>query len=90
MPNLKVGFPLYPGFDSLDVAGPFQTFTFAGMDLYLLGPTRKAIKSFEGISIAPRSTFASSRMDDFQRLLGRCLSLFLVPLLNFAGAIEFM
>jgi len=35
---MKVGFPLYDGFDSLDVLGPFQTFTFAGMDCYLVAP----------------------------------------------------
>jgi hypothetical protein len=28
---LAVGIPLYDGFDSLDVLGPFQTFTFAQM-----------------------------------------------------------
>jgi len=55
--KLKVGFPLYEGFDSLDVIGPFQTFTFAGMDLYLLGPTKSAITSFEGIALTPRATF---------------------------------
>ena len=31
MAALKVGFTLYDTFDSLDVAGPFQTFTFAGI-----------------------------------------------------------
>lgn len=56
-PKLKVGFPLYEGFDSLDVAGPFQTFTFAGMDLYLLGPSCDAVTSFEGIAFTPRATF---------------------------------
>ncbi|MGA2650776.1 MAG: DJ-1/PfpI family protein [Terracidiphilus sp.] len=57
MAALKVGFPLYDGFDSLDVVGPFQTFTFAGMDLYLLGPSKKAVTSFEGIALTPRATF---------------------------------
>jgi cyclohexyl-isocyanide hydratase len=57
MSQLKVGFPLYEGFDSLDVIGPFQTFTFAGMDLYLLGPTKSAVTSFEGIALTPRATF---------------------------------
>jgi len=55
--QLKVGFPLYSGFDSLDVIGPFQTFTFAGMDRYLLGPTKDGITSFEGVTLTPRSTF---------------------------------
>lgn len=59
MKKLKVGFPLYPTFDSLDVAGPFQTFTFAGMDLYLLAEGPGTVTSFEGISLTPRDTFAT-------------------------------
>jgi transcriptional regulator GlxA family with amidase domain len=55
--KLKVGFPLYESFDSLDVTGPFQTFTFANMDLYLVGPTERAVTSFEGIALTPRCTF---------------------------------
>jgi len=54
---LKVGIPLYPGFDSLDVLGPFQTFTFAEMDRYLAAPDCKVVTSFEGVSIQPRVTF---------------------------------
>ncbi len=57
MAQLKVGFPLYEDFDSLDVVGPFQTFSFAGMDLYLLGPTSCAVNSWEGIALTPRATF---------------------------------
>lgn len=54
---LKVGFPLYPGFDSLDVLGPFQTFTFAGMDRYMVAPDERPVTSFEGVSLSPRATF---------------------------------
>jgi cyclohexyl-isocyanide hydratase len=54
---LKVGIPLYADFDSLDVLGPFQTFTFAGMDRYLIGETCDPVTSFEGVSILPRTTF---------------------------------
>jgi cyclohexyl-isocyanide hydratase len=54
---LKVGIPLYPGFDSLDVLGPFQTFTFAGMDRYLVAANQSLVTSFEGVSIQPRVTF---------------------------------
>jgi cyclohexyl-isocyanide hydratase len=54
---LKVGIPLYPGFDSLDVLGPFQTFTFAGMDRYLLSVDGNAVTSFEGVSIQTRTAF---------------------------------
>jgi hypothetical protein len=35
---LKVVMPLYEGFDSLDVTGPFQTFAFAEMECLLIGP----------------------------------------------------
>ncbi len=62
MSQLKVGFPLYEGFDSLDVIGPFQTFTFAGMDRYLLGPTSDAITSFEGVALKPRTTFDDPKL----------------------------
>lgn len=63
-PPLKVGIPLYEDFDSLDVIGPYQMFTFAGMDLYLLGPTMESVKSFEGIALMPRATFAASTQYD--------------------------
>jgi transcriptional regulator GlxA family with amidase domain len=54
---LKVGIPLYNGFDSLDVLGPFQTFTFAGMDRYLVAASDNLVTSFETVSIKPRATF---------------------------------
>lgn len=60
---LKVGIPLYEGFDSLDVTGPFQTFTFAGMECHLVGPGDKSgptpVTSFEGIRITPDQAFDS-------------------------------
>jgi len=56
--TLKIGIPLYPGFDSLDVLGPFQTFTFAGMDRYLVAAD-SVVTSFEGVSIQSRVTFDS-------------------------------
>jgi cyclohexyl-isocyanide hydratase len=55
--QLKVGIPLYDKFDSLDVVGPYQTFTWAGMDRYLLGPSCQAVASFDGIALTPRTTF---------------------------------
>jgi transcriptional regulator GlxA family with amidase domain len=57
-PTLKVGIPLYTGFDSLDVLGPYQTFTFAGMDRYLIAADCDPVESFEGVCLSPRSTFA--------------------------------
>jgi cyclohexyl-isocyanide hydratase len=54
---LKVGIPLYPTFDSLDVLGPFQTFTFAEMDCYLVAESGEPVTSFEGVSILPSATF---------------------------------
>jgi transcriptional regulator GlxA family with amidase domain len=58
-PALKVGIPLYAGFDSLDVLGPYQTFTFAGMDRYLVATDSTPVESFEGVRLSPRSTFAN-------------------------------
>jgi cyclohexyl-isocyanide hydratase len=57
MAAFKVGIPLYPTFDSLDVIGPFQTFTFAGMERHLVAETRRAVTSFEGVQILPDKTF---------------------------------
>jgi cyclohexyl-isocyanide hydratase len=61
MAALKVGVPLYPGFDSLDVTGPFQTFTFAAMECHLIGPGSSTgpipVTSFEGIKITPDLAF---------------------------------
>jgi cyclohexyl-isocyanide hydratase len=58
-PALKVGIPLYAGFDSLDVMGPLQTFTFAGMDCWLLSESGAQTTSFEGVTVLPRSSFAA-------------------------------
>jgi transcriptional regulator GlxA family with amidase domain len=55
---VKVGIPLYNGFDSLDVLGPWQTFTFAGMDRYLVAADSTPVQSFEGVGIQPHVTFA--------------------------------
>lgn len=56
---LKVGIPLYPGFDSLDVLGPYQTFTFAGMDRYLVAEQAGPVTSFEGVTIQAPWDFSS-------------------------------
>ena len=57
MAQLKVGIPLYPNFDSLDVMGPLQTFTFAAMDCYLVAESKDLVTSFENVSILPHCTF---------------------------------
>jgi transcriptional regulator GlxA family with amidase domain len=57
MTKAKVGIPLYENFDSLDVLGPFQTFTWAEMEGYLVGPSLAPVRSFEGVSILPHKTF---------------------------------
>lgn len=63
---LVVGIPLYAGFDSLDVLGPFQVFTILGsrfVEPCLVAETKQAVTSFEGVSIVPDYTF-----DDCPRL----------------------
>ena len=58
MAALRVGVPLYPNFDSLDVCGPYQTFTLAQMECHLIGPSTDGfITSFEGVSIKPTASF---------------------------------
>lgn len=60
---LKVGFPLYESFDSLDVIGPFQIFTFAGMDRVLVGSnTTDPVTSFEGIALKPGAAFGDRKL----------------------------
>src|SRR5437763_16570442 len=61
---IKVGIPLYSNFDTLDVLGPYQTFTFAGMDRYLVAETCEAVTSFEGIELKPHRTFDDSPQFD--------------------------
>lgn len=62
---VKVGIPLYLGFDLLDVAGPYQTFTMAGMDCYLIGPDGgNLVKSWEGAAIQPTTTFGAYQKPD--------------------------
>lgn len=65
---LSVGIPLYEGFDSLDVIGPFQTFTFAGMERHLIGAGDAsgavAVTSFEGITLTPDKTFENCPLLD--------------------------
>lgn len=58
--TLKVGIPLYPTFDSLDVLGPYQVFTYApNLELHLVAETKEAVTSLEGVQILPRTTFAA-------------------------------
>jgi len=58
--NLTVGFPLYQGFDSLDVIGPYQIFSFLpNCKALLVGPDSSLITSGEGITVVPQTDFAS-------------------------------
>src|ERR1035438_10057165 len=63
---ITIGIPLYPNFDSLDVLGPFQTFTMQGNNDPSRGPsiapkllaeTMAPVTSFEGVQIVPQATF---------------------------------
>jgi transcriptional regulator GlxA family with amidase domain len=57
MPRLKVGFPLYSTFDSLDVLGPYQTFYYAGFECHLIAEACDPVESLEGVLIKPCTTF---------------------------------
>jgi cyclohexyl-isocyanide hydratase len=54
--NYTIGFPLYDKFDSLDVLGPFQVFTFLGANPVLLA-AKDTVTSFEGVTVKPNNTF---------------------------------
>jgi cyclohexyl-isocyanide hydratase len=58
--KIKLGIPLYPTFDSLDVLGPLQVFTYApNISVSLIAATLDAVTSLEGVRILPDATFAS-------------------------------
>lgn len=57
---IKIGIPLYPTFDSLDVLGPYQVFTYApDIELHLVAASLNDVTSLEKVRIKPEKTFAS-------------------------------
>jgi hypothetical protein len=61
-----IGIPLYSNFDSLDVLGPFQTFTMAAdrLEPKLLAASKASVRSFEGVEITPHATFDETKSLD--------------------------
>ncbi|HKF49652.1 MAG TPA: DJ-1/PfpI family protein [Terracidiphilus sp.] len=58
--TIRIGIPLYPKFDSLDVLGPYQVFTYApDVELHLVASNLDAVTSLENVRIMPEMTFAS-------------------------------
>lgn len=58
--KIKLGIPLYPTFDSLDVLGPLQVFAYApNISLSLIAAQLDAVTSLEGVRILPDLTFDS-------------------------------
>jgi cyclohexyl-isocyanide hydratase len=56
--SIRIGFPLYEDFDSLDVLGPYQAFTYSDdLTPVLLAETDCPVTSLEGVGILPQSTF---------------------------------
>jgi cyclohexyl-isocyanide hydratase len=56
--KIRVGIPLYPTFDSLDVLGPYQVFTYApALELHLVASSLDAVTSLEEVRIMPETTF---------------------------------
>jgi cyclohexyl-isocyanide hydratase len=67
--KISLGIPLYPTFDSLDVLGPLQVFTYApNISVSLIAATLDAVTSFEGVRILPDATFASFADADAAKL----------------------
>ncbi len=84
--NYTIGFPLYPNFDSLDVMGPFQVFTFLGVNPILLA-AENTVTSFEGITLTLKNTFDDvymGEMDDVNKSKIK-LDAFFVPGASSAG-----
>jgi cyclohexyl-isocyanide hydratase len=58
--SIRLGIPLYPTFDSLDVLGPYQVFTYApNIELHLVAATADPVTSLEGVRILPACSFAA-------------------------------
>lgn len=61
--NITVGFPLYESFDSLDVLGPVQAFTYANMNPVLIAEKAGGVKSLEGVTIQATADFSIQQLD---------------------------
>lgn len=59
---LEIGIVLYPGMTLLDFAGPQCALAFYG-NTHLLWKTLEPVRTDQGISVLPTSTFASCRRD---------------------------
>jgi cyclohexyl-isocyanide hydratase len=55
--SIRIGFPLYETFDSLDVLGPYQAFTYSNFTPLLVAQSASAVTSLEGVHILPTTTF---------------------------------
>jgi cyclohexyl-isocyanide hydratase len=55
--SIRIGFPLYETFDSLDVLGPYQAFTYSQLAPVLIARSSSAVTSLEGVGILPSTTF---------------------------------
>ena len=59
MTSHSVTFVIYDGFDSLDLAGPFEVFGEAGYELTLVAPEVGPVRSDTGLTIHAQSSVAS-------------------------------
>jgi cyclohexyl-isocyanide hydratase len=66
---LELGIVLYPGMTLLDFAGPQCALGLDG-NTHLLWKTLEPVKTDQGISVLPTSTFANSRRDFDVLLVG--------------------
>jgi cyclohexyl-isocyanide hydratase len=62
--SITVAIPIYTTFDTLDVMGPLQAFTYAGMTSTLVALTCDGVVSLEGVTVMPQSTFDSDKQYD--------------------------
>ena len=67
--KINLGIPLYPTFDSLDVLGPLQVFSYApNISVSLIASTLDAVTSLEGVRILPDFAFDSFADPESARL----------------------
>ncbi len=63
-PEITIGIPVYRGVDMLDVVGPYEMFSWAGLDVRLVAETRGRIVCRGGLTIHAPTAFKDAGQFD--------------------------
>jgi putative intracellular protease/amidase len=58
---MRIGIPVYSGFDILDVTGPWEMFRWAGFEQELVAQTPGPITCFGGLQVKVDKSFADAK-----------------------------